>query len=121
MKIRWLFPVLILCSVTAAQADDIYDRTFDTIYLSNRVYVALDNRLANVYRRLRRYLGPQGRRILVTSEKDWIHRRDHRCAYPETHSVDIACAIRETRERLRFLEARLRECETVGCRIDRLY
>ncbi|WP_457603133.1 hypothetical protein [Nitratifractor sp.] len=59
--------------------------------------------------------------MLVTGERDWIYRRDHWCACLETHSVDIDCAIRETRERLRFLEARLRESETVEGWIERLY
>jgi len=119
-KLAIISAILFALSIQSP-ARDIYDITFDSLYKANKIYYSLDKELGRVYRRLKRYLSPQGRRILNRSEKEWIVRRDHRCAFPETHSVNIDCAIRETRERLYFLRERLRECQEIGCRIDRLY
>ena len=50
----------------------------------------------------------------------WVEDRDHKCAFPETNSVNIGCAVSETKDRLHFLEDRVRECEELGCKEDRL-
>jgi len=112
----FIFGLTVLCNV--ANAGDIYDETFDSIYEAQKVYYDLDRELGRVYHELRRYLDYRGREVLKASEKAWISRRDHRCAFPETHSVNIECAIRETRNRLFFLRERLQECRSYGCRIE---
>ncbi len=112
--------IVIFTFFQTLQARDSYDRTFDSIYVARKIYISLDRELGRNYKRLLHYLSPRGRRLLRSSERDWIYRRDHRCAYPSTNSVNIDCAVRMTRQRLYFIKERLRECQEVGCRLNRL-
>ncbi len=99
---------------------DIYDITYDSIYFGQKIYYSLDKELTYVYKRLARIMR-RDKNILVKSEQAWIKRRDHACAFPETNSVNIQCAIRYTRKRLYFLKERLRECQEVGCKIENFF
>ncbi len=101
-------------------AKDAYDITFDSIYMANKIYYSLDKELNRVFVKLKKKLSYKGKRILIKSQKRWIKSRNYKCAFPETNSVNIGCAIEETKNRLHFLEDRLRECEEIGCKIDRL-
>lgn len=102
-------------------ARDKYDRTFDSIYVAQKIYYSLDAKLGKVFMKLKKKLSSQGKRILKRSENRWISKRDHKCAFPATNSVNVDCAVSETRIRLHFLEDRLRECEEIGCKIGKLY
>ncbi len=104
----------------SAIARDEYDRTFDSIYVAQKIYYSLDKKLNKVYSKLRKKLSKEGKKVLSKSEAEWVTSRDHKCAYPETNSVNIGCAVYETKERLHFLEDRLRECEELGCKIHKL-
>jgi len=112
---------IVLTLAQAIQARDAYDRVFDSIYVAHKIYYSLDKELNSVFKRLNRYLNSRGKRVLRESEDDWIYRRDHRCAFPETNSVNINCAVKMTRERLNFLRERFRECQEIGCKIEKLY
>ena len=120
MKKVIVFLIVAFVSSQAIQARDSYDRTFDSIYVAEKIYYSLDKELGRNYKRLIHRLSPRGKRLLRSSERDWIYRRDHRCAYPSTNSVNIDCAVRMTRQRLYFIKERLRECQEVGCRLNRL-
>ncbi len=120
MKKMVAFLVIAFAFSQTVQARDSYDRTYDSIYIANKIYYSLDKELGRNFRKLRHYLSPRGKRLLKESENDWIYRRDHRCAYPSTNSVNINCAVRVTRQRLYFLKERLRECQEVGCKLNRL-
>ncbi len=101
-------------------ARDEYDRTFDSIYKTQKIYYSLDKKLNKVFGKLKNKLSTKGKRVLMKSENKWVQKRDHNCAFPETHSVNIECAVSETKWRVHFLEDRLRECEELGCKIERL-
>ena len=101
-------------------ARDKYDRTFDSIYVAQKIYYSLDRKLNKVFSKLKLKLTAKGKKALVKSEDRWISKRDHKCAFPETQSVNIQCAVSETKSRLHFLEDRVRECEELGCKIDKL-
>jgi uncharacterized protein YecT (DUF1311 family) len=121
---RIYFQLLLLLGVyglSSLEARDRYDETFDSIYVAQKIYYSLDADLNRVYRALRGHLSKEGRRVLARSERGWVSHRDHRCAYPQTHSVNIDCAVSQTRQRFYFLQERLRECEEIGCRIEKLY
>ena len=85
-----------------------------------RLLILLDKKLNKTYNKLRKKLSKKGKQALSKSEAQWVTNRDHNCAYPETHSVNIGCAVSETKERLHFLDDRVRECEELGCKIDKL-
>ena len=104
----------------SVMARDKYDRTFDSIYMAQKIYYSLDKKLNLVFSQLKNELPSKGKAILNKSENQWISKRDHKCAFPATNSVDISCAISETKARLHFLEDRLRECEETGCKIKNL-
>lgn len=112
--------LLIGFATQSVEARDRYDRTFDSIYMANKIYYSLDKRLTKIYNKLKSKLSKKGKRVLIKSEEEWIIKRDHKCAYPETNSVDINCAVYETKRRLHFLEDRVRECEEIGCKINKL-
>ncbi len=121
MKKLIIIGILIGFSLQVLNARDSYSRTFDSIYTAQKIYYSLDKDLNRYYKKLKYKLNRRGKRILANSEADWMERRNHRCAYPRTSSVNINCAIKKTRERLYFLQDRLRECQEIGCRNDRLY
>jgi uncharacterized protein YecT (DUF1311 family) len=101
-------------------ARDEYDRTFDSIYVAQKIYYSLDAELNKVFTKLKGKLSKKGKKILNKSEMKWVEDRDHKCAFPETNSVNIECAVSETKDRLHFLEDRVRECEELGCKEDKL-
>ena len=101
-------------------ARDEYDRTFDSIYTTQKIYYSLDKRLNKIFAKLKGKLSTRGKKVLMKSENEWVYKRDHTCAFPRTNSVNVQCAVSETKIRLHFLEDRVRECEELQCRIDRL-
>ena len=115
--------VLALLSITFVSAKfdrDIYDITYDSIYKANKIYYSLDKELSKVYKKIRKLM-KRDKNILIKSEQAWIKKRDHDCAYPNTHSVNIDCAVKYTRDRLYFLKERLRECQESGCKADKFF
>ncbi len=120
MKKVLIISLIIGFVVQFAVARDKYDRTFDSIYVAQKIYYSLDKKLTEVYKRLKSKLSKKGKRVLIKSEQRWVSDRDHKCAYPETNSVNIDCAVYETKKRLHFLEDRVRECEEIGCKINKL-
>ncbi len=120
MKKILLISLLAGFVLQSVEARDEYDRTFDTIYVARKIYYSLDKKLNEVYSKLKSKLSKDGRKALIKSEAQWVTDRNHKCTYPETNSVNIDCSVSETRKRLHFLEDRLRECEEVGCKINKL-
>jgi len=120
MKKFLLITIILGITSQSSIARDEYDKTFDSIYVAQKIYYSLDAQLTKVYKKLKSKLSNKGKRVLAQSEREWIVSRDHRCAYPQTHSVNITCAVSETKARLHFLEDRVRECEELGCKIDKL-
>ena len=115
-----IIALLVGCVSQSTIARDEYDKTFDSLYVAQKIYYSLDKQLNKVYDKLIKKLSKNGKEALTKSEKQWVTDRDHKCAYPETYSVNINCAVSETKERLHFLEDRVRECEEIGCKIDKL-
>lgn len=120
MKKIILTSVILVAMTQSITARDAYDKTFDSIYTSQKIYYSLDAKLNKVFNKLKNRLSKHGKKVLMKSESRWVSDRDHKCAYPETNSVNIECAVSETRSRLHFLEDRVRECEELGCKVDKL-
>jgi len=119
-KVLSISAIIAIFGFQSLNARDIYDKTFDSIYVANKIYYSLDKKLNKVFIKLKKKLSYKGKKILKNSEREWIKERNHLCAFPKTNSVNIDCAVEETKARLHFLEDRLRECEEIGCQIDKL-
>jgi len=120
MKNILLIAIIMGMTSQSSMARDEYDKTFDSIYVAQKIYYSLDAKLNKVYKSLKNKLSKKGKKVLAKSEANWVVERDHKCAYPATSSVNIGCAVSETKDRLHFLEDRVRECEELGCKINKL-
>jgi len=91
---------------------------FDTLYCERKVYMQADSDLNLVYNKLRARLNPNDKRTLLTAQRAWIRERDDECGVTEdsTIRVDIECAKTKTIARTNWLNDRLRECTSSGCR-----
>jgi uncharacterized protein YecT (DUF1311 family) len=120
MKKIFLITIIVGFISQSLSARDEYDKTFDSIYVAQKIYYSLDAKLNRVFAKLKSKLSSEGKKALNKSENRWVQARDHKCAFPATNSVNIRCAVSETKARLHFLEDRVRECEELGCKINKL-
>jgi len=92
---------------------------FDRIYCLRKVYFGHDDRLNKNYKTLRGFLNSGDRNTLKTAQLNWIDKRNAMCMVdPDT--VNVRCALNTTRDRADFLQARIVECQTVGCQRSKL-
>lgn len=113
---------LALLLPVAAQADNCDQGNltgFDSVYCFSKVFLGEDTRLNDNYGTLRGLLDGSQRTILRDAQRGWIAQRDRLCMSGPT-TVNVNCALRETRGRADFLQARITECRTVGCATSRL-
>ena len=91
---------------------------FDTLYCERKVFMQADSDLNLVYNKLRARLNPNDKRTLLTSQRAWIRERDNECGATDDANirVDIECAKTKTIARTNWLNDRLRECTSSGCR-----
>ncbi|AIL74438.1 lysozyme inhibitor LprI family protein [Acinetobacter baumannii] len=112
-----------LCfGITTAYADncDSARNTYDDIYCTNKIYASADADLNKNYQALRAKLNTAQRNTLKKSQLAWIRQRDAECTDSNRNSVDVQCRLQTTQERNHWLQERLRECQTVGCKSSRL-
>lgn len=122
MKIKAMIIGAGLAMPVAAWADncDQGDLTgFDSVYCFSKVYLGEDARLNDNYGTLRGLLTSGQRGTLRDAQRGWIAYRDRECMTAPT-TVNVDCALDETRARADFLQARITECRTVGCAASRL-
>ncbi|HHY2118401.1 TPA: lysozyme inhibitor LprI family protein [Acinetobacter baumannii] len=112
-----------LCfGITTVYADncDSARNTYDDIYCTNKIYASADADLNKNYQALRAKLNTAQRNTLKRSQLAWIRQRDAECTDSNRNSVDVQCRLQTTQERNHWLQERLRECQTVGCKTSRL-
>lgn len=112
-----------LCfGITTVYADncDSARNTYDDIYCTNKIYASADADLNKNYQALRAKLNTAQRNTLKKSQLAWIRQRDAECTDSNRNSVDVQCRLQTTQERNHWLQERLRECQTVGCKTSRL-
>ncbi|MFC3579490.1 lysozyme inhibitor LprI family protein [Sphingomonas hylomeconis] len=95
---------------------------FDNVYCERKVYMQADSELNTAYAKLRAKLGPADRTAVLRSQRAWIRERDGACnrTDDENIKIDLVCAKRMTIDRTNWLNDRLRECSSSGCRSSRL-
>ena len=109
-----------LATFSHADNCDKVRNTYDDIYCTNKIYASADADLNKNYQQLRHQLNETQQKILKKSQLAWIHHRDAECTDDQKNSVSVQCRLTTTQERNHWLEERLRECQTVGCKTTRL-
>lgn len=102
-----------------AACDDPSASGYDRTYCQNQIYQEADRELNENYKKLRATLDGEGRARLKQSQKRWIEDRNYECSFRGT--IELGCATQKTIGRLNFLQDRLRECRTSGCRNGMLH
>ena len=119
---KFIFGLMCGALATFSHADncDKVRNTYDDIYCTNKIYASADADLNKNYQQLRHQLNETQQKILKNSQLAWIHHRDAECTDDQKNSVSVQCRLTTTQERNHWLEERLRECQTVGCKTTRL-
>ena len=88
----------------------------------NKVYQEADKELNENYKKLYAKLDNDGKEALKAGQLAWIEDRNNKCSRHEGQQffVNLNCATNTTIERVRFLQDRLRECVSSGCRNSKL-
>jgi uncharacterized protein YecT (DUF1311 family) len=120
----WIAMAMLLATgnVVAEQACDAPKNDFDGLYCLNKIYQEADKELNTNYQALAGMLDSSGRARLQGGQRIWIRSRDAACSRREDDKfyVDLRCATQTTIDRSRFLQDRIRECDSTGCLDSRL-
>ena len=117
-----LFAFLVtILAAGPALADSACDKPhddFDGLYCLNKVYQQADADLNATFGRLKPKLDASGQKALRSGQLAWISARNERCGKRDSTGfyVNLSCATETTITRTKFLEDRLRECVSSGCR-----
>lgn len=117
-KILLVLSCLGLSGLAFADNCDNTRNNFDDIYCTNKVYASADAELNKNYQTLRTKLNANQKNILKRSQVAWIKERDAECSHGS--SVDVQCRLSQTQDRNHWLQERLRECKTIGCKTSAL-
>ena len=119
---KFIFGLIVGALSTTIYADncDKTRNTYDDIYCTNKIYASADADLNKNYQALRVKLNTAQKNILKKYQLAWIRQRDAECTDSNRNSVDVQCRLQTTQERNHWLQERLRECQTVGCKTSRL-
>ncbi|TZF90921.1 lysozyme inhibitor LprI family protein [Cognatilysobacter lacus] len=106
----------------ANSACDRVNNDFDGLYCLNKVYQQADTDLNAAFKALGGKLDSAGHTALRQGQLAWMRQRNEQCSMRKGDGfyVDLRCATRTTIERTRFLQDRVRECVSSGCRNSRL-
>lgn len=113
-------PLVFVASPARAQGADHltqqcekYKTSYDQTYCVAKLFLASDDELNAVYKKLKGLTKGEAQTSLVKVQRDWIKYRNNAC---ESHgTIDVDCNYRVNRERTTALRDRLRECETGSC------
>ena len=117
-RVAFLVTVLAAGPVLGNSVCDRPRDDFDGLYCLNKVYQQADTDLNTTYGRLKPKLDAPGQVALRTGQLAWIGSRNESCSKRENTGfyVNLSCATQTTITRTKFLEDRLRECVSSGCR-----
>lgn len=112
-------------ALPAAMASANCDRPrndFDGLYCLNQVYQQADADLNAAFKSLNAKLDAKGKATLKRGQLAWMKRRNEQCSMHQEDAfyVDLECATDTTIGRTQFLQNRLRECISSGCRNSKL-
>ncbi|WP_311270742.1 lysozyme inhibitor LprI family protein [Sphingobium sp. WCS2017Hpa-17] len=115
-------PTLPISAATPASSCDKPGTGFDSVYCERQVFMQADTELNSIYAKLRTHLSTADRLTLRDGQRAWIRQRDRQCSLNEEGGVrvNIGCARDQTIQRTNWLNDRLRECVSSGCRSSKL-
>lgn len=90
-----------------------YQTSYDRTYCVAKLFLASDDELNEVYKKLRAQLDADTRQSLLEVQRGWIGYRDGACS--DDGTIDVACNYGLNRDRSNYLRDRLRECQTGSC------
>lgn len=118
-----LLGLVALCWITGpAFADDgcqTPKTPYDHTYCLAKLFIASDDELNAVYKKLQSVLKPAQKSRLVEVQRHWISFRDTACSTQGT--INVECNYQVNNARVTALRDRLRECKTGHCREDLLF
>ena len=121
IKTRCIIGGLLVTGSAFADNCDRTRNTYDDIYCANKVFASADADLNKNYRALMAKLNSSQKNQLKAAQRAWIKSRDLQCSNDDTQTVYVNCNLEQTRERNHWLQERLRECQTVGCKSSALF
>jgi uncharacterized protein YecT (DUF1311 family) len=93
-----------------------YKTSYEQTFCLAKLILKSDNELNQVYSELMKKIKPDLQEKLKSVETDWIEYRNTSCS--ESCSIEMTCSSRVNRERIKYLQARLRECKAGSCNND---
>jgi len=96
---------------------------FDDVYCLAKNYINADADLNQYYGALSKLLNADEKASLKKGEGEWMSKRNSSCGFgkDDGYYVDLDCAVTTTRDRSKFLKARLDECKSSGgCEADKI-
>lgn len=109
---------LLISSFALANNCENARNTYDDVYCSDKIFASADADLNKNYQALRAQLDTNQKTVLKKSQLAWIRKRDSNCS--SESAVYVRCSLEETQQRNAWLVERIRECNTVGCKSNRL-
>lgn len=91
-----------------------YSTSYDRTYCTAKLFLASDQELNEVYKKLRASVQGDTRQRLTQVQRGWISHRNQSCE-GGTGQIDVDCNYRVNRDRTTYLRDRLRECQTGSC------
>jgi uncharacterized protein YecT (DUF1311 family) len=111
-----------LGSLSAAADCEHTKNDFDDVYCLSKNYINADADLNQYYGALTKQLDAEGKASLKKGQLAWMDKRNQSCGFAKDdgYYVDLDCAVTTTRDRSKFLKARLDECKAGSCQKDKL-
>lgn len=123
LKYIWLMiPMVFSAGFANAAGCDAPQAGFDEVHCFAKSYIDLDKKLTSQYQKLMRSIDPSLQSVLKISQRNWLIKRDGQCySYGQDGgSVNMTCAIRETKNRIEFLNQNIAICRKSECAVGKL-
>ncbi|WP_349886621.1 lysozyme inhibitor LprI family protein [Pantoea ananatis] len=92
--------------------------SYDVTYCYSSEMIQLDEKLNEQYKKTINSLGNEKRKMVKTSQIEWIRNRDSDCS--SNGSINVACVNDKMKKRMEKLSQIERECKASGCNNDLL-
>lgn len=101
-------------AANAAGECDKYTTSYDKTYCFAKLFLASDKELNDAYKNLQALIKDPVKQQLKLTQRDWIKYRNSSCS--SQGMIDVDCNYKVNRERIEYLNDRIRECKTGNCR-----
>lgn len=113
ISVFFLFTSLVCSSAFAYDGCTNPTTAYDKTYCLGKLFIESDQELNDAYKTLINLVSPDVKKQLVATQRSWIHYRDNACS--NTGTIDVQCNYKVNKDRLVYLQNRIRECKTGHC------